>query len=594
MDNKEKIIGEFKPKREFLNFVSSVKNLKVRLLQKTAFIKGERLSGIFDGLTFKITICDEGTINFEEVGTDVSNKEQLKRLIDNIDSTDVTGYAEKFIVHGLDFYDENDNLCYLEVEHKKPIDVLKSIFEKPEISKRGLSVLDSLFGDDEDDDLDKIDEDNLEKFELETEDIKSKDNSISKSYMEEQFKKMNEDKINELKKRIEEAESEIKKLKREITINETKLEKQEKDLSVLETRLDSFNVSDEPNGYLFYVSEEQKPEDIGLTQENRMIADKIADIIGIDKEKLFNVLTEGYYVINIAEKSNITEEIKVTRDVLQKIESLTNYDTKSKITMISPGKFQYSGSLDWHQIVNKMIHKGFEQDKDFDNMFNKEINKNDKEMSIKKFNEMGNDMTELKTKVLKSFSTPTDFVILGSKVGNGDFSITDDFETLHIYVNGKNVSHIETDGFVTILSMDEFEKFKNDYADISLELFECVAVSNYKGDINVGIKCTEYDDQDLMSVKFINDFDFNDYLAWQINADEDNLDYEVFINLPSGTKFTCQSVSSTTKEDLEKENDELRWNLIYKNMSKNEISNLIDNALDRGDLETVKKLSKYI
>lgn len=29
-------------------------------------------------------------------------------------------------------------------------------------------------------------------------------------------------------------------------------------------------------------------------------------------------------------------------------------------------------------------------------------------------------------------------------------------------------------------------------------------------------------------------------------------------------------------------------------MSKNEISNLIDNALDRGDLETVKKLSKYI
>ncbi len=49
---------------------------------------------------------------------------------------DVTGYAQKFIVHGLDFYDENGNICYLEVEHKKPIDVLRSFFEeKPEISK---------------------------------------------------------------------------------------------------------------------------------------------------------------------------------------------------------------------------------------------------------------------------------------------------------------------------------------------------------------------------------------------------------------------------------------------------------------------------
>lgn len=593
MDNKEKIIGEFKPKREFLNFVSAVNKLRVRILQKTAFIKGEKLSGMLDGLIFKITICDEGTINFEEVGTNVSNKEQLKRLIDDIDSIDVTGYAEKFIVHGLNFYDEDDNLCYLEVEHKKPIDVLKSLFENPEISERGLSVLNSLFYDEEDDLIIDV-KDNSEELKVETEDIKCKDNSISKSYMEEQFKKMNEDKINELKKRIEEAETETKKLKREITISENKLKKQTEDLSVLENRLDSFNVSDEPNGYVFYVSEEQKPEEIGLTEENRMIADKIADIIGIDKEKLFSVLTDGYYIINIAKKSNITEEVKITKDILQKIESLTNCNIESKITMISPGKFQYSGNLDWHQIINKMIRKGFEQDKDFDNMFNKEINKNDKEMSIKKFNEMGNDMTELKTKVLKSFSTPTDFVILGSKVGNGDFSITDDFETLHIYVNGKNVSHIETDGFVTILSMDEFEKFKNDYADISLELFECVTVSNYKGDINVGIKCTEYDDQDLMSVKFINDFDFNDYLAWQINADKDNLDYEVFINFPSGTKFTCQSVSSTTKEDLEKENDELGWNLIYKNMSKNEISNLIDNALDRGDLETVKKLSKYI
>lgn len=131
--------------------------------------------------------------------------------------------------------------------------------------------------------------------------------------------------------------------------------------------------------------------------------------------------------------------------------------------------------------------------------------------------------------------------------------------------------------------MDEFEKFKNNFNGIDLDLFECVIVSNYKGDINVGIK---------VDGEFIEDFDFNDYLAFQINEDYTN--YEVFINFQSGTKFTCQSVSGTTRQDLEKENDELRWDLIYKNMSKKELSNLIDKALDRGDYEEVKKLSKYL
>jgi hypothetical protein len=480
--------------------------------------------------------------------------------------------------------DENGNICYLEVEHKKPIDVLRSFFEeKPEISKRGLSILDSLFGDDE------IEEDNLEENKEEPEEkpelqAKSNVETESKSYLEKQFEKINEDKINELKKRIEDAEIEIRKIRRDITINESKLQKQTKDLSILESRLDSFNVSDDPNGYVFHVSEEQKPEEIGLTQENRIIADKIADIIGIDKEKLFSVLTEGYYIISIAEKSNMNDEkVKITNDILQKIESLTNDSLESKITIIEPGKIKYSGSMNWHQITNKMIRKGFEQDQDFDNMFNKEENKeeikNKKEMKIRKFNEMG----EIKTNVLKTFTVPTDFVILGSMTDKSDFSITDDFETLHIYVNGKKTGSIETDGFVTILSMEEYKNFKNSLSEEVLGLYECIIVSNYKGDINVGAK---------VDGEYTNNFNFNDYIAFQFNPDYE--DYEVFINFPTGTKFKCQSLSETSKEDIEKEHDELRNDLIYNNMSKNELSDLIDKSLDRGDFEEVKKLSKYI
>jgi hypothetical protein len=144
---KQPVIGEFKPKRKFLNFVSAVNGARIRFIRDIAFVKGEKLSGTLEGVVFKITICDEGTINFEEVDTTVTDAAQRQRLIDDIDSTDVTGYAQKFVVAGIQFADVNGDLCYLEVEQMKPIDKLKSIFddeETPSLSNKGMSFLDDL------------------------------------------------------------------------------------------------------------------------------------------------------------------------------------------------------------------------------------------------------------------------------------------------------------------------------------------------------------------------------------------------------------------------------------------------------------------
>ena len=147
---KEPIIGEFKPKRKFLNFVSAVNGAKIRFIRDIAFLKAEKLSGILDGVVFKITICDEGTINFEEVDTDRCDKAMIQRFIDELSETPTTGYAQKFVASGFEFTDVDNKRCYLEVEEKKPIDKLKALFDKPELSVRGLSILDQLFGSDED------------------------------------------------------------------------------------------------------------------------------------------------------------------------------------------------------------------------------------------------------------------------------------------------------------------------------------------------------------------------------------------------------------------------------------------------------------
>ena len=403
---KEPVIGEFKTKNKFLNFISavSIRGQKVRFNSESAFIKGELLSGMLEKVVFKLTICDEGTINFEEVeGTSLSDAAMRKRLVSDIDDSNITGYAQKFVLDGLEFSDENGDRCYLEVEHKKPIDLLRSIFdeedqkeeEMKEISEKGLSVLDSLFADEEQTEegglsfLDELlsgdttvepfsDEDEIEEVEEVVEEPKSE----SVSYLEESFRKMNEGKVNELKTRIEDANKEIGKSKMEIKNAETKLNKTLDDLGVLETRLEAMQPIEEPTGYVFFVSEEKKHE-TGLDESTKHIADKIGDIMKLKKDVLFDMLTEGYHLIKLAKKDSdysldlgsvstedktkeeIEELVTQVSDLNRMYASLMKIDRSGNFSQTEEG-IEYRGELNWHQLVSKLIRNGFEQDHEFD------------------------------------------------------------------------------------------------------------------------------------------------------------------------------------------------------------------------------------
>lgn len=364
---KEPIIGEFKPKRKFLNFVSAVNGAKIRFIRDVAFLKGSKLSGMLEDVVFKITICDEGTINFEEVDTNLCDKAMIKRFITEFDETPTTGYAQKFVLSGFEFTDVDGKRCYLEVEEKKPIDKLKSLFDKPEVSEKGLSILDQLFGSDEEESLSDIlfksETDEELKRELEGESDKEI-KSESLSYMEESFRKMNEGKVIELKSRIEDKQKEIVQCNREISQSEKKLKESTEQLGVLETRLETMSPGDEPNGFVFYVSEEQKNE-TGLDETTKAIADKIADLMSLKKDVLFDYLTGGFYKIKIAKKDDIiNQDFQLDKEAYEKISTL---DVTGKMTVVD-GSFEYRGTLTWHQLVSKMLRKGFEQDPDFDKL----------------------------------------------------------------------------------------------------------------------------------------------------------------------------------------------------------------------------------
>jgi hypothetical protein len=380
-EEKKPLIGDFTPKRKFLNFISASNRAKVRYIRDIAFLKGEKLSGVLEGIVFKITICDEGTINFEEVDTNVTDKAQLQRLLDDIDSMSVNGYAQKFVISELEFSDVNGDRCYLEVEHQKPIDKLSSLFdmfdkEKKEVeekasmlSDRGMSVLDSLFGNtDSDSNIIETERDAEVFFDAIENPAEPNDNLKldASSYLEEQFRKMNEDKIKELKERVSKKLEDVVKYNRDKSLVETKLEKSKEELSILETRLESMTPGDEPNGYAFYVSEEQKNE-TGLDESTRNIVDKIADLMKLKKDVLFDYLTGGYYIIKIANKDNFESEDDIESDILSKVASI---DPLVNVSITGKGEFEYRGELTWHQIVQKMIRNGFEQVPEFDEFCN--------------------------------------------------------------------------------------------------------------------------------------------------------------------------------------------------------------------------------
>ena len=535
---KEIIIGDLKPKRKFLSFVSAVNGARVRFIRDVAFVKGEKLSGTLEGIIFKITICDEGTIKFEEVDTTVTDAAQRKRLLDDIDSMEITGYAQKFVVAGIQFADVNGDLCYLEVEQKKPIDILKSLFDeeqKPELSAKGSSFLDDLFGSDEPVERLDLSEQDAEIF-IEAIENPAEPNEklkvAAESYMEEQFRKMNEEKVKELKSRVEEKTKEVLTYKRDISQAESKLKLSSEQLGVLETRLESMTPGNEPNGYVFYVSEEQKNE-LGLDETTKHVADKIADLLGLKKEVLFEQLTGGFYKIRIAKKDDITaQKVEVSKDILEKM----SFDPTGKMTMVEKGEFEYRGDMTWHQLVGKMIRNGFEQEPEFDKLCQSNSYDSKEEMKeVEEKKEVVKEKTkttsiEIKSQTVRTYNEETTLVVVGTidHNDNRDVEITDDYTGFEVYVGNKRMKGgYESDGFISIMTLPEFAKWQKQYPDAMTDGggIGSFLLPNFKGTIGV---TAMYD-----VGEFTNDFDLDDYILHQDGME----DACVSLTLPEGTEI---------------------------------------------------------
>ena len=365
-DVEETIIGEFKPKDKLIEFIGG--KGYVNFISKEATIEAKYLSGLeMDNITFKLTICDEGTVNFEEIETNFTTKEQRGRLLEIISDKTIVPFRQRMVVQELQFMSINkindkSIPLYLSVEYQKPIEKLASIFDNEDdylISDDQSSKLDTLMSlFDDDVTIDKNEDVIVEPVE---EEVKVE----YTSQIVDSFAKMKQDKIDELDKRLENKNKELSKFTNDMRLSTKKVDDAKAEIELLESRLETLNPDSEPTGYYFNVSEMLNQKMKLESDVADFIKSKISKIKGINQDAFMRIFEMGEYNIRLGTKSEDGTIVEVVS-----YEELSE-DIKEKLgktigIKIEDGKLIYSGDLCWGDLVNILVQLGFAQESEFD------------------------------------------------------------------------------------------------------------------------------------------------------------------------------------------------------------------------------------
>lgn len=365
MEEKVKKVGPFKTKTKFVEFIGG-KGV-VNFLSDEAYITGNQLSGLeMDGIKFKLTICEDFTVDLEEVDTNQTTPTQRARLVEIIEEKTISSFRGRSVVHELNFESTKkvkDKYVplYLAVEVSKPIERLADFLDTTIIpTKNAWDNLELLFADEEDFTESVTD---IQEF-VET---RLEDNNVidTTSFIEDQFKTLKVEKLNELRKNLDKKKSELTKFDYQLESTKQNIENLKSEIKLIEDRIDDIQPIAPPNGYYFNVSERQN-ETITLEPEiERIIKDKVSKVRGINAENFMKLFTDGEFHIKLGEITN--EEMTILSDYKSLTESVWSSLNGLNIS-IEEDKLIYRGDLTWSQLVNKLIKMGFEENPDFNKM----------------------------------------------------------------------------------------------------------------------------------------------------------------------------------------------------------------------------------
>jgi flagellar biosynthesis GTPase FlhF len=377
-ENKAKRIGQFKTKNKFIEFVGTHGN--INFFTNEAIVEGKYLSGsLAQDVKFKLTICDQGTVDFEEVGGNTTTLEERGRLLDLISEKTISPSRVKnhFIVSDIPFISTKqikglDIKVYLAVEYQTPIAKLASIIDEweevtlSEEQDNKINQLLSMF--DDETGIDALVSQNETQEKPESQFESQSDKSESQKILEESFKNMKREKIEELEKEIQHQRRELARFESEKINVEKKLAQIKDDIKLLESRLWDLSPKAEPNGYIFHVSEELNQK-INLPKDiEAIIREKVSKVKGINIEAFMGLFKGGEYQIRLAK----VESDRIFGDHLVEVTDYENLPEgiKEKLNFlhIHGGKLIHHGDMKWHDLIQRMLKLGFEQSAEFDKM----------------------------------------------------------------------------------------------------------------------------------------------------------------------------------------------------------------------------------
>jgi hypothetical protein len=377
-----KVIGKYKPRTTFHDFIGTVGNVNV--LSKEATLDGKFFDSMnLEGVKFKVTLRDDNTFDIEEVGTNIVTEAEIKRYVTMFDESPVAGYRDRSVATDFVFTATHTvkgktiNLeSYLVVDPRKPyndlLDLLNEEDDEPQVeasTEETSEVIDefdakmkALFGDDEDEaPAAKVEPPVPNAYH--TEPITSVRQQMSIEFLE-----AKKEKRVKLVKKIDNYKEDLKKAKNAQHTAFTKIRECNDEIKLLASRIDSLEINEPANGYYFFVPE-SKSDVCHLDDATRdMIINKLVNMNYPNTEGFMTLFNNALFQIRIGlDTDNGLVELTDFKNVMQYFKDF-DLDVNSKLYVSNGGLF-YEGQLEWSDIGNKLVRLGFASNHKFDELF---------------------------------------------------------------------------------------------------------------------------------------------------------------------------------------------------------------------------------
>jgi hypothetical protein len=343
----QKMKGKIKNTYKFMKFLTQSKGELNEAYIDAGFFLAENEGYL------KLTIHDDSSLDF--VYTESDRQIELSEAVRYLELIQDRGSSQRLAgwVSDVKFKAQNDKdseLAYLIIDNK-PYSSLGSFFDeeltkkKIKINKIQKSKLEELFKV-----LEEDDESETKHRDLDEEKTHATSNTIT--HAEESFKRMKQEKIEELRNDLKSAESNLRELERQKNGLESQVKAQKDKISSLKERVKSLQTEFRHNGFYFYISERVN-EKIDLDKKTEKTVRKaVSKIKTIDTDSFMKLFINGEYHITIYDKDK--KVVKKMNDEIIEICSSLNL-------LLSDDYLIYRGELEWRQIIETFEDEGFER-----------------------------------------------------------------------------------------------------------------------------------------------------------------------------------------------------------------------------------------